>query len=232
MKTLRFYGYLIFTLLTKKRLLDRLYKKHSSGENVENEFDKIVKKVTKKLVKISGSTVTVKGLEQLSPEENYLFVGNHQGNMDIITLLAVTPHSLGFIAKKELLKLPVIGQAMHLKNCIFLDREDNRQAVKDFNQAIKLLKNGTNLVIFPEGTRSKSNEINEFRPGALRLAIKSGVKVVPVTMKNTYKVMEENKGRITPAHIHVTFSEPVESSRFDNAKELSEEIEKIVRLNM
>ena len=93
-------------------------------------------------------------------------------------------------------------------NCLFLDRSNNREAIKTINQGIELLKSGVSMAIFPEGTRSKDGSIQDFKKGSLRLAIRSNTPIVPVAISGSYKGLEE-KGRIVAAKVKITFLEPI-----------------------
>src|SRR5699024_1808110 len=93
------------------------------------------------------------------------------------------PH--GFIAKVELTKFPIVSQWMKEMKCIFMDRSDRRQSLQSIKEGINILKNGHSMVIFPEGTRSKSDAMGEFKAGSMTLATKSGVPIVPITISGS-----------------------------------------------
>ena len=168
----------------------------------------ITHKWSKSLIKLSGSTVEVSGLENI-PDGNVLFVSNHQGDFDIPLLLGYINKPKGFIAKTELKKIPVISIWMEKINCIFMDRSNARQSLKAILEAIELLKNGKSLVVFPEGTRSGSSNLGDFKPGSMKLAIKSKVPIVPVTINGSYKIMKPGSYKISPAHVKMIISKPI-----------------------
>lgn len=176
------------------------------------EKDKIVheaaKKWARKLVQLTGSSVRVSGEEHIPKEGAVLFVCNHQGNFDIPILLGFIDKPKGFISKIEIKKFPIIGSWMQMMNCVFMDRKNLRQQLNAINEGAEHLRKGYSLVIFPEGTRSKSNKMNKFKPGSLKLATKTGVPIVPVTIKGTYKIMENNLFGylLKPAHVEVIIS--------------------------
>ena len=107
--------------------------------------------ISQKLIKLSDSTVNVHGLENI-PEGPVLFVSNHQSNMDIAIICGFIDKPKGFIAKKELKKLPLINKWITLAGSIYLDRENPRKSMEGILEGIKTLKNGHSLVVFPEGT--------------------------------------------------------------------------------
>lgn len=199
-----FWVYIFLTIpaLIKVRKLDK--------ENKITEKDKIVdaeaKKWARSLVKITGSTIKVTGEEYIPVKGSVLFVCNHQGNFDIPILLGYINKPKAFISKIEVKRFPIIGQWMEVMKCVFMNRKNLKQSLRAINQGTKYLKEGYSLVIFPEGTRSKSDKINEFKPGSLKLATKSGVPIVPVTIKGSYKIMEQNGFLIKPAEVEVVIS--------------------------
>jgi 1-acyl-sn-glycerol-3-phosphate acyltransferase len=214
--------------------IKKIQKTYDSGKTKESSkmMDDMLVPVIDKLLKISGARITVKGTEFISKDENYLFVGNHQGNFDIPVLYHVSPVKMSFVAKKEMEKIPLLGMAMKARGCIFLDRENPRNAIKGINDGIKLLKSGYSLSLFPEGTRSKGETMNEFKTGGLRLALKSGVKVIPVTMQGTYKMMEQNNGIIIPNDVQITFSAPIDSTLYSDVNQLASDIKAIIQSNL
>lgn len=171
----------------------------------------------RQMVKAAGGTVEVIGTENIPQNQNVLFVSNHQGNFDIPIFIGFVPTLKGFVAKEELGKMPILSTWMRLMHCIFLNRKDTRRALQSINLGIQYLKEGKNLVIFPEGTRSKGNPMREFKKGSLKLAIKAGVPVVPVTINGSYKLLEEKGFEITPGHVKIIIHAPI------HVKELSNE---------
>lgn len=162
-----------------------------------------------KRLRDSGAEFIIHNPERI-PEGNVLFVSNHQGNFDIPIFLAKIPKHVGFVAKIETLKLPLIRDWMQAIQCVFLDRNDMKQSMKTIIEAIGILKAGYSMVVFPEGTRAKGGPMGEFKAGSFKLATKSGAPIVPVTINGSYKIMESNKNRIKPARVEVFIHEPIE----------------------
>jgi 1-acyl-sn-glycerol-3-phosphate acyltransferase len=155
------------------------------------------------LLKAAGAKVTVRGMEHM-PQGAAVFVSNHQGNFDIPIMLGHIGTPKALMSKIEISKLPLIRDWMKHLRCIFVDRSNVRQAMNSLNDAAKLVESGYSIVIFPEGTRSQSDELGEFKPGAFRIAAKSGAPIVPIRIQGSYKLMEANGNWIRPAHITVT----------------------------
>ncbi|MFD1020777.1 lysophospholipid acyltransferase family protein [Thalassobacillus hwangdonensis] len=182
------------------------------------------------VVRQSGSTVRVINEDRM-PEGPALLVANHQGNFDILALLGHLQKPFGFISKIEMEKWPVVKGWMNAIHSVFIDRTDKRQAVRALNGAIDNLKNGHSMLIFPEGTRSKSSDLLPFKPGSFRLAVKAGVPIVPVAIDGSYKVMEQNDGKIKPADIYLNVCHPINPSEYADRKlpELSAEAESKIK---
>lgn len=181
------------------------------------------------MVKSTFSKVEIKGLENI-PEGNVLYVGNHQGYMDIALLLGYLPKGKGFVAKIEMAKAPIMSGWMKRMGSIFLNRSDLRQSVEAIKTGIEKLKNGETLVIFPEGHRSKGGPMEEFKKGSLQLAVKSGVPVVPVTIDGSYQAYEEHH-RIRPAKVLITIHPAIymDSLTPEEKKGIAEIVENQVR---
>ena len=186
--------------------------------------------ISQKLIKLSDSTVNVHGLENI-PEGPVLFVSNHQSNMDIAIICGFIDKPKGFIAKKELKKLPLINKWITLAGSIYLDRENPRKSMEGILEGIKTLKNGHSLVVFPEGTRSRGDKTGEFKSGSFKLATKSKVPIVPLTIDGTYRVMEANKILIKPSNINFYVHKPIYTDKLSKEEiaKLPETVEHIIR---
>lgn len=159
----------------------------------------------KVVLRATGSTVKIIGTENI-PQGSVVVMSNHQSYFDVMLMLGYIDKPIAFIAKKELKKYPLISHWMGYVGCIFLDRKDVRQAVKVFQQAVDRVKSGWSMVIFPEGTRSGSATMGEFKRGSMKLPIRAGVPIVPVSINRTYKVYEGNGKWIGSAEITMVIS--------------------------
>lgn len=204
------------------------------AEGKTDEMNDIVclatKTIAKKVIKFSDSTVNIHGLENI-PEGPVLFVSNHQSNMDLALICGFIDKPKGFIAKKELAKLPLISKWITLSGSIYLDRENPRKSMEGILEGIKTLKGGHSLVVFPEGTRSRGDKMGEFKAGSFKLATKSKVPIVPLTIDGTYRVMEANKVLIKPSNINFYVHEPIYTDKLSKEElaALPETVESIIR---
>ncbi|MDD3169057.1 MAG: lysophospholipid acyltransferase family protein [Eubacteriales bacterium] len=178
--------------------------------------------------------LNVTGLENV-PDGPVLFVSNHQGYADIPVYCAVlTGKQIGFVAKTTLGKIPVFGEWIRDIRSIFIERDDARSSLKTIEEGIELLHNGFSLVIYPEGTRSRGPQMGEFKKGSLRLATKSGIPVVPVTLNGTYHVYEDlgyvHSGATVDFHIHPAIETKGLSKT--EANNLAEQVEEIIKTKL
>lgn len=178
----------------------------------------------------AGGTVTVRGREHVPTDRGYCIVANHQGAFDIPILLGYLPGSVGFLAKKELRYLPVLSTWMKAIHCIFIDRSNRRAAAQAMQQAIETVQSGHPLVIFPEGTRSRSARMGPFKSGSLKLPIRSRALIVPVTIDGSYLMKEANGGLMRPAQVALTIHPPVDTAHGDDkqTRELANLLSRII----
>jgi 1-acyl-sn-glycerol-3-phosphate acyltransferase len=163
----------------------------------------------RRMVGAAGGRVEVSGLENLPRGGGVLFVANHQGAFDIPILIGFIPVLKGFVSKKENFRLPIVSTWMKLLGCIVIDRGDLRQSVGAIARGVRDLQAGRSLIIFPEGTRSQSGKLQRFKDGSFKLATRSGATVVPVTIDGSYRLLEGNRGRITPGTVRLHIHPPV-----------------------
>ena len=205
---IKFVATMIFFLPVKMPYYNRLKKKKG-----QKAFDEAVYGVTtkwaSKRIKDSGSTVTIYHKERIPKDRNVLFVSNHQSNFDIALFMAEIPKDMGFVAKAEMERIPFLSTWMKGIHCVFLNRKDIRQSAKAISQGIQYLKEGYSLAVFPEGTRSKNGEVGEFKAGSFKLATKSGVPIVPVTIDGTLHIMDKSSLLIRPAQASMYIHEPI-----------------------
>ena len=172
---------------------------------------KIIQTMFLFILRVSGVKVTVRGLENIPKDSAVLYVGNHRSYFDILVGYTTVPGPMGFVAKKEMLRYPLLSDWMVNVNCLFLDRDDIKAGLKMILDGIEKVKNGVSVWIFPEGTRNRHDDILEllpFKEGSLKIAEKSGCPVVPVAMFGTADVFEKHIPFIRPAHVIVEYGKP------------------------
>ena len=228
------YGiYFLIKLLVKKIKFEAL-KKKMTQEEIDKYAYKELWGLAKSLVVATGSTVKIKGEENI-PEGSCVFVGNHQGDFDVLVLAGYIHKPTGFIAKKELETFPFVNYWMRQQHSVFMDREDPRDSVRSILEGVANLKKGYCMAIYPEGTRSKGPEMGEFKKGAMKLALKAGVPIVPVTINGTYKMFETQMGKRTKAvQVDLVLSKPIDTKSLTKEEQnnLSDNIKAIIQRNL
>lgn len=175
---------------------------------------KAPKKWAHAILKTAGVTVNVTKKEEL-PKESVLFVCNHEGNFDIPVMIHAIDKPFGFVSKIEVKKIPFLDKWMGLMNCIYLDRTDRRSSLQMIKDGINSLKSGHSIMIFPEGTRSKGQGMNEFKAGSLKLAKSAQVKIIPVAISGTSNIMEKyNNKKMVPGEVNVSILPAIEPKIF------------------
>ena len=164
----------------------------------------------KVILKMTGVKVTVIGEENV-PNEPVLFIGNHRSFFDILLTYSRCRNLTGYVAKKEMEKIPLLSKWMLNVNCLFLDRNNIKEGLKTILAGIEKVRRGVSVWIFPEGTRNKNEQLSDllpFKEGSLKIAEKSGCPVVPVAIKGTAEVFEKHIPLICPSHVVIEFGEP------------------------
>jgi 1-acyl-sn-glycerol-3-phosphate acyltransferase len=174
-------------------------------------------------VRAVGVRVKVLGTERIPPG-TCLFVANHTSSADAPAVVNAIPRRIAILLKKSLFKYPVVGQAFHLAHFIPVERLRHESAIASLEKAIAAMKDGQSFLIYPEGTRSPDGRLQQFKKGAVVMAIKAGVPIVPVACSGAHRIMEKRSLVIHPGEILVEFLRPIDASRytFDQREDLNE----------
>lgn len=185
----------------------------------------------KAILFISGTKTTVIGYDNIPKGEPVLFVGNHKSFFDVIISYSIMPDLTGFVAKKEIEKVPFLRTWMRYLYCLFLDRDNLKEGLKTILQGIEYIKQGVSIVIFPEGTRNSSDDdMFPFKEGSLKFAEKSGCKIIPMVQNNTAECFEKHLPWIKKAHTVLEFCEPIDINALekDDRKHLAAYVQNII----
>ncbi|HWF87762.1 MAG TPA: lysophospholipid acyltransferase family protein [Pyrinomonadaceae bacterium] len=165
----------------------------------------------RKWLLLSGVRVKVRGLELLDPKQTYVFVSNHRSYLDTAAMFIYTGRRIGLLAKKELLKVPVLGVGMGFVNVMAIDRTNRESAIRTTEAAARRIKSGVSFAVFVEGTRARPGELLPFKKGAFYMARQAGVPVVPVAIKNSDVLMGKGTAEARSGEIEMVFMRPIDT---------------------
>ena len=169
---------------------------------------------------ISGIKLQVNGLENIDKDKTYVFVSNHSSQYDIVVLQKTIPNRMAMIFKKELAKIPFFGWQLFMGPYVMIDRENYEKALKSIDEAkVKMQKHNISIVVFAEGTRSKTGEIQPFKRGAFRLATQVGYPIIPTSVIGSNKIMPKGTYKLRPGTIKVHFDKPIQSEGIKTRQE-------------
>jgi 1-acyl-sn-glycerol-3-phosphate acyltransferase len=183
------------------------------------------------MIKFTGCQVTVTGRENIPLKGGVCFVSNHGSIFDIVLHLAYDGRPIGFVAKKELIYIPLLNMWISLLGGLFIDRKNIRKAVRTINKGIARIKAGGAMIIFPEGRRSRGQGLLPFRSGALKLATQAEAPIVPVAITGSYDVFER-RYRLQPGPVHVRFGDPISTAGLppeDRKKKLADQVYGVIK---
>lgn len=176
----------------------------------------------------------VEGYENIPENGPVVFMANHQGYFDVIVMCAVLDKfQFGFVAKDNLAKVPLYGPWIDRIRSVMINRGNPREGLKAISRGVENIKEGFSMLIFPEGTRSQSSQMGEFKPGAMKLATKPKVPIVPISLDGTWHGFEE-KGYVRPCNVKIKIHKPIETAQLSRAeeKELNDKVYEIIKAGL
>jgi len=171
---------------------------------------------------LSGVKVSVKGLELLDTNQAYVFVSNHRSYLDTATLFISTGRRIGLLAKKELLKVPVLGVGMGFVNIMAIDRRNRESAIRTAEAAARRIQSGISFGVFVEGTRAQPGDLMPFKKGAFYMAKQAGVPVVPIALKNSDVLMGKGTGEARSGTIEMVILPPVSTEGVETDQDMND----------
>ena len=222
LRTIALFVYLFGYMIVHYATLRRAERALAAGDldTVERIVKANIPRWSRGILHVTGARMTVEGQKNI-PAGPCVFVGNHRSYYDIPILLTALDAPHGILAKEELEKIPLLNRWMKLLGCVFVKRDDIRASVKALNDATAIVESGRSFVIFPEGTRYKGEEggAGEFKAGAFRIAIKTGVPVVPVAISGARGLFEGHGLRATPGDIRVRILPAIQTAGMSKAEQ-------------
>ncbi|ABX44134.1 lysophospholipid acyltransferase family protein [Lachnoclostridium phytofermentans] len=173
-------------------------------------FSQTAAKVFFRIILIFSATkVKVLGRENVPSKEAVLYTANHRGLADIAVAYVTLPTLTGFVAKKEMGKIPVMSWWMRNLNCLFLDRENPREGLKTILTGVENIRKGYSMFIMPEGTRNHEEEMLPFKEGSFKMAEKTGCAIIPVAITNSDAVFERQFPWVKKATVVIHYGNPI-----------------------
>lgn len=229
-------GLLLFIYISIVYLPIIAFKDEKSGVKLAR---KKLKWLSKLVLKSLGVKLRViyknrKNINTLEREKGIIFVCNHQSNLDIPTIVSALHIDVGFVAKKEMKSWPFFSIWMKKSKCVFLNRENPREGIKDIKEAVKLVKEGYPIVIFPEGERTIDGGILRFKKGSFKLASETNGIIVPLTVKGTFDIQKRGEWKMKRNQlVTIVVDEPIYVADLpkEELKELSTRVREIIENN-
>ena len=173
---------------------------------------RIVQTVFKAVLWVGGVKVTFIGEENVPKDTPVLYIGNHRSFFDVPLTYPRCPIRTGYVAKKEMEKVPLLSTWMKRLHCLFLDRKDIKQGLKTILEAIEKVKSGISICIFPEGTRNKNEselELLPFHEGSFKISTKAKCPIIPIAISNSANIWEAHFPKVKPTHVIVEYGKPI-----------------------
>lgn len=179
---------------------------------------------------ISGIRVDSSGNVRIDQGGSFIFMANHLSQFDIPVLLSAIPVQFRWLAKAELFKIPIFGRGMRGAGYISIDRLDHKSAIRSLDRAAKSIRNGTSVIIFPEGTRSSDGRLSAFKKGGFFLAVDAGVPIIPLVIQGTHEIMPKGRMSIQSHPVHIRFLPAVDTRGY--SRKTKDELLQRVRSDM
>ena len=184
------------------------------------------------ILRTTGVSVDVVGLEKLTPGTTYIFVANHSSHYDTPVVFTHIPYQVRIIAKQSLAMFPVLGWHLKVGGHLFVDRKNpDRGGI--LNRWRALVTKGLSLIVYPEGTRTPDGHVARFKAGSFLLALQAGLPIVPLSIIGTRKIMPKGRLRTEPGHVTLVVHDPIQPAAsgepsIHDAKALADRVHDIV----
>jgi 1-acyl-sn-glycerol-3-phosphate acyltransferase len=178
--------------------------------------------------------VSVTGKANIDPTCSYVIVSNHQSHYDDFVLYGWLGIDFKWVMKKELRNIPALGVACDKLGHIYIDRSDKKTALHSLNEAKKKIRDGTSVIFFAEGTRSKTGLMGDFKKGAFFMALDLGIPILPITINGTGKILPPDTVDLLPGRATMTIHRPisVEGYSIDTIGELMSEVRGVIEKSL
>ena len=208
----------LYLILSIPVLLVLLLIRKKKPEVCDKVSRSLIRWIFRVILFFSGTKITVKDQENIPKDRAVLYIGNHRSYFDILVTYTTVPGSCGFVAKKELSRIPLLKNWMELIHCLFLDRSDIKQGLQMILSGCEEIKSGTSICIFPEGTRNKNTDdldMLPFHEGSFKIATKAKCPIIPIAINNSADIFEAHFPKIRPAKVVVEYGRPIYPDELD-----------------
>lgn len=225
---LAFWLFIATTLVFPPIMLSTLF---SQNGNFPFHLSKIWARL---ILSATGVKLKVTGREKIKQNQSYIIISNHQSHLDGPAIVLSLGIQFRWVAKKELLKIPVFGHCLYACGNIFIDRSAPEKALRSIEEGIASLDDGVGVMFFAEGTRSSDGRLNQFKKGGFSAALQTGLPILPVTVNGSAKVLAKNKTIFSPGSIEVIIDDPIDTSpyTFEAIESLIDDTKKVIRSNL
>ena len=202
----------LYLILSIPVLLVLLLIRKKKPEVCDKVSRALIRWIFRVILFFAGTKITVEGQENIPKDRAVLYIGNHRSYFDILLTYSRCKRLTGYVAKKEMEKIPLLSTWMRFVHCLFLDRENPKEGLKTILQAIDYVKNGISICIFPEGTRNKNAddlELLPFHDGSFKIASKTGCAIIPMALNNTVEIFEAHMPKIKSTHVVLEYGKPI-----------------------
>jgi 1-acyl-sn-glycerol-3-phosphate acyltransferase len=169
------------------------------------------------IVRGAGVRFTMIGADKVDPHKPFVYMSNHQSYFDVICEVGFLPHPARFVAKKELVYIPIFGQVMWGTGHVIVNRSRHDQSVASLQKAAAKIRGGTSILVFPEGTRSPDHKLGPFKKGGFMLALEAKVPIVPVSVSGTRPMMPKGGFTFRKSDVTIVIGDPIETANLTQA---------------
>lgn len=164
------------------------------------------------ILRAAGTPVVAEGVDGIPRDQPVMYASNHSSMFDIWALFATLPGTVRFVAKKELFRIPLLGRAMLAVGHVPIDRAARKSAFAAYDEAARMIRGGTSVLVFPEGTRSRTGELLPFKNAPFGLAIAAQVPIIPVYIHHTFEILPKGAWRLRPRPIRLVVGPPISTA--------------------
>lgn len=180
-------------------------------------------------VRLAGVRIRLLGMEQIDPGTTYIFMSNHVSNLDPPIIIPSIQRHMSVLVKASLFRFPIFGYAMKKARMVPVRREDRESAIESIHAAAQVLREGISIMIFPEGTRSRTGELLPFKKGPFYMAEEAAVPILPITIRNTAELMPKGKFEVRKGEVTVIFHPPLNPKDYEDREQLMEAVRTAIR---